>query len=479
MRTVTGITLAVLLVLAQGGAAQAQQAAPLSVGDVGTVAVDLPVFGSGEATIPVRLREVSGHPADLAPPVLLSLIRDSGGGPVAVTPCPVTVSRDGAPVSGGVHLAAFERVEFTVRVTCLTGAGTYTAQLAVDTTSGVELTAPATVKARASIWLAIGLIVLGVALSAVLRYLIGRYRDDLRSRRAIALLGLRLQEAQRGWGALDPARQAIADDVAGQVAELRMRQQAGDRPTEPQVEECGRKIPGLQSYLKCAARVGDNAELADRLTSVERWLTAPVDDPDIATLRQTARTALTEVANGLTALASPLGQRITRFQQVVADALAAAEQTGAQDRITDFRAAGEKARQARELLVSDPEQAQQRFDEATALAGKYGLAMGGEATAETAEPIRPGEPVRVDVTDPLAGLGRRERAADLTVTVVVGAVAVVLGLQLLYVNQLAWGSSLDLVAAALWGLGLHPVGGTVFSGLDSLREQIAPTPSKE
>lgn len=68
---------------------------------------------------------------------------------------------------------------------------------------------------------------------------------------------------------------------------------------------------------------------------------------------------------------------------------------------------------------------------------------------------------------------RTLRRADATVTGVVAVVAVILGLQLLYFNQWTWGTPLDWITALLWGLGLQPVGGTLFGGLAGLRERLA------
>jgi len=50
-----------------------------------------------------------------------------------------------------------------------------------------------------------------------------------------------------------------------------------------------------------------------------------------------------------------------------------------------------------------------------------------------------------------------------------GAVAVLIGLQILWVPNLAWGGVNDYIIAVLWGLGLHQVGSTSFSGIAGLR----------
>jgi len=54
----------------------------------------------------------------------------------------------------------------------------------------------------------------------------------------------------------------------------------------------------------------------------------------------------------------------------------------------------------------------------------------------------------------------------------------VLGVFLLWVGNLTWGNAKDLIAAVLWGLGLHQVAGNaVFSKLDvtDLQDQLAGT----
>jgi hypothetical protein len=79
---------------------------------------------------------------------------------------------------------------------------------------------------------------------------------------------------------------------------------------------------------------------------------------------------------------------------------------------------------------------------------------------------------------PLRTLEREIARRDRWITFGVGTIAVVLGVFLLWVGNLTWGNAKDLIAAVLWGLGLHQVAGNaVFSKLDvtDLQDQLAGT----
>ena len=52
-------------------------------------------------------------------------------------------------------------------------------------------------------------------------------------------------------------------------------------------------------------------------------------------------------------------------------------------------------------------------------------------------------------------------------------VAVVIGMNLLYVSKPTWGGWGDYLVALLWGLGVHAVGGgQAFGGVQGLRKQF-------
>lgn len=74
---------------------------------------------------------------------------------------------------------------------------------------------------------------------------------------------------------------------------------------------------------------------------------------------------------------------------------------------------------------------------------------------------------------PLKELRRQLRWGETAVAVVLGLIAIVSGLQLLYFGSLTWGSSQDLLIAVLWGLGLHQVGNANFGGISELRTRFA------
>jgi len=65
------------------------------------------------------------------------------------------------------------------------------------------------------------------------------------------------------------------------------------------------------------------------------------------------------------------------------------------------------------------------------------------------------------------------------VSIIVGAVAVFLGVFLLWMDNPAWGTYRDMAVAVLWGLGLHQVSGNaLFAKLDltALENQLGPPP---
>jgi hypothetical protein len=64
---------------------------------------------------------------------------------------------------------------------------------------------------------------------------------------------------------------------------------------------------------------------------------------------------------------------------------------------------------------------------------------------------------------------------DGATNVVILLVAVGLGLYLLFVPDAAWGGVEDWLTAILWGLGLHQIGDSAFSGFSGLRGQFART----
>lgn len=475
------LTVAIALVWACGAgtASAGQPSAPVTVEEVGTVADVLPPAGDVDVDVPVELRGTTDAAVTLKAPVLLSLKRDTGAGAVTIRTA-VEVLRDDQPVTGTVQLAAYERATFVVRLKGLSRAGTYSAQIAVGTATGAEVKTTVSVKLRSSTVIAAGLILLGVVLSGILKYLVGTYRDSLRTRGRIGLLTLRLRQVRDSLGDLDDQHRRVVDSVADQLEELRIRQAADDRPTAAQLDECGRKIPGVRSYVLCDRRmppVADQA-LRDELVEVKEWLDTPVDASDIKTRREHAETALTNLAKALNALASPVARKITDARATVEHLLAEAARTGATERINDFTTARRKLDDALRLVVSDQEEARKHLVDALAICRQH-----EEPTRPTVlgdQPAPPAEEeVPVDLSDPLRGLGSKSRRADLVVTALVAVVAVLLGLQLLYVNYLAWGSSLDKITAFLWGLGLHPVGGVVFSGLDGLRERISSGQAKE
>lgn len=472
--------LIVMIGLLGAGAAYAQPDASITIEDVGTVPGTQAILGGVDLDVPLDVREATGKAVDLSMPTLLGLTRDANGSQVTVTAAAVEVLRDGKPVTK-LHLGPYERTNLIVRIEGLTEAGTYTAQIAVDT-AATELKTPVTLKVRSSVVIAALLIALGVGLSAVLRYLIGTYRDAVRLRARIDLLGMRLKAVRTELGDLDGQAQPTADSVEGQLNELRLRQDSDTPPTAGEIDECGRKVSGLPSYIQCLRALSDVDDDAVRtnVLTVRQWLDADLDSDDIAAQRVAAGKALTDLAKAANALSGPLAAAINELRGRIEGLLTSSATTGRQDAIDILTPARAALDQASAALTSDIAEARKHYEMASQTyanaQSRLGMQMGALRALPPADTDKVGATIAVDVSNPLRRTGNRARNADTAVAVLVALIAVVLGLQLLWVTNLAWGSSLDMITAFLWGLGLQPVGGTVFGGLGALRDRIA-TPS--
>jgi hypothetical protein len=112
-------------------------------------------------------------------------------------------------------------------------------------------------------------------------------------------------------------------------------------------------------------------------------------------------------------------------------------------------------------------------------AQQMGVIAGIIARITAALPITPGEQPTTPVPERTQRFQVQAQAInwqlilyDALLALSVAIVAVVLGLQLLWVNDATWGSWGDHVTAFLWGLGLHQVSGAAFAGPTALQQQI-------
>ncbi|MEV4146133.1 hypothetical protein AB0J40_20850 [Amycolatopsis sp. NPDC049691] len=139
------------------------------------------------------------------------------------------------------------------------------------------------------------------------------------------------------------------------------------------------------------------------------------------------------------------------------------------------------------LAGDDIAKATEQYDRAktaysTAVAGADTQAANGKTAAVAGAPTAPPPPPppippTLGLTWPAKKIRRRQRAMGVVVTLMLAVVAVLLGLQILYLPEPAWGTPGQLLIAVLWGLGLHPVGGAVFGGLQGLRDRFTGTTS--
>ena len=126
------------------------------------------------------------------------------------------------------------------------------------------------------------------------------------------------------------------------------------------------------------------------------------------------------------------------------------------------------------------------FDQLKKDAAKFGTTLGGaEAAAPAAAPAVPSalDSLPLDVATVLIPRASRVHtepgfwkalvaSADAIVFVVALAIAVILGVKLLWIDNYTWGSFSDCLIAVLWGLGLHQVSGNAFEGIPALAQKF-------
>lgn len=71
---------------------------------------------------------------------------------------------------------------------------------------------------------------------------------------------------------------------------------------------------------------------------------------------------------------------------------------------------------------------------------------------------------------------QRGACAELAVNTIIVMIAVLLGLQTLYINDLTWGSPASIMIALLWGLGLHQV---AYGGIGDIVNKVAKSGSSK
>jgi hypothetical protein len=172
------------------------------------------------------------------------------------------------------------------------------------------------------------------------------------------------------------------------------------------------------------------------------------------------------------------------------DFLVAANIAGAHDRLTE--AAAQLAGALNALAAGDLVAARAEYETAIGTAGQVrtqisnagntlGAAGGTDAAAPASGAAVPPSIVESAIGSVLplplgqgvdiAAVNRTLLVLNAALTLIVLVLAVVSGLQLLYVNNATFGW-IDLLIASMWGAGLHAVGGQAFQGLTSLAQQF-------
>ena len=71
------------------------------------------------------------------------------------------------------------------------------------------------------------------------------------------------------------------------------------------------------------------------------------------------------------------------------------------------------------------------------------------------------------------GLTRTIVLLETLSAIAIGAIAVVIGVQLLWVNDFTWGGWGSWCVAFLWGLGMHQVTGASVQGITGITQELA------
>ena len=141
-----------------------------------------------------------------------------------------------------------------------------------------------------------------------------------------------------------------------------------------------------------------------------------------------------------------------------------------------------------ESAAGDYGQAVQDLAAVKAAVAVYGVAMGGGGADTPDAAVAGGALSNLLVDAAVLVLPRVARVArvrrdpsffrrlgmglDATVLLVAFAVAIALGVKLLWEPNLTWGGTSDIVVAVLWGLGMHQVAGNTFEGFSSIMSKF-------
>ena len=200
-------------------------------------------------------------------------------------------------------------------------------------------------------------------------------------------------------------------------------------------------------------------------SSLTRAATEPDPDVAMATYRTAYTTYLSTLVTGLLSVV-PQQQGVPDAWSAARDDLGAANTALALGDLAAAKAAYDKA------VAGMPKGASRR------LGGTVVPLQAVDARSPSGLDARP---LAAGTAQGLVVSGTRRRIAaiehtmwltELGFAVVVGVVAVMLGMNALYTGQPTWGSGQDVVTALLWGLGLHQVAGTALD-LSNIKNTIA------
>ncbi|WP_281899719.1 hypothetical protein [Phytohabitans aurantiacus] len=352
----------------------------VAVDPIGTVQARM-LWGFRPTDVDVRvlLRETNGQRVVLDAPALIALTRDTRGGPVAADYDTVQVMVDGRRTET-VTLEPNQTREITLRVTGLSHPGKYTGSVRLASGDTSALTSPISILLHQGILLAALAILLGVAISAVLRWYLTAYRPALTSQLRLSRLRDDLDIALKHLTPLDEQTEVpLKRTVQEQLDQLRRQYGQRERTGEADLTSAADKANRLPTWIRLRRAVdaaGNPTELVSLLSVVTAYLEADLVDPQRDALLTEADRALVE----LKSKAKPAATLSRALDALAADA------SGRSDVLAHVDAAKEAMR------VGKMQDANARYSEA-----RLGLAR--ELTDEVNRTATGTAPIGVDPTD--------------------------------------------------------------------------------
>lgn len=404
------------------------------------------------ASVVVTVRETAGRPAFLAPPAVLPLTRQDGANLVQVHTGPATTQFGAGPptgkpgAGGAVALGPYATTALSITIPGIPGPGQYQGVVRLPQGLAPPVDQAFTILVKGTWCWTATLIFLGVAMSWLFRHYLQAGQASAQVQRRAAQLGSDVSRAVEATTSLRSQTRPVVENLRRELA-----QQSALAPYRSP-----RYLPRSR-HLGLRARNLD--DLGARVGLLGPWLAATSaaaakPDPEVETNLETVRRYLL----GTTPPAPPAKEPVPALPAKEPAPVPPAKEPSPAPPAKEAGPAPSPEEAAQALARAERALAQPTTAPTTGI-------VGGETPSGAGRPS-------------LEGVLRRMRFGSLLVHVLLLAVAVLLGLQILWIGNSAWGSDSDLVLAFFWGLGLHVAGSTAaFGGLASLQASLAGQPA--